>query len=82
MSLPGEDPLPLPLMSATNAQSKMAKDLSDWLNQDGPPRIKVVDLLDGMAVLGYKLAEDGSGVASIAYLREVAGPSSDAAPKN
>ena len=38
MSLPGEDPLPLPLMSATNAQSKMAKDLSDWLNQDGPPQ--------------------------------------------
>ena len=50
--------------------------------EDPRPALDVRDVLDALASLGLKLVPDEEGESSLAYLRELRRPASDAAPFN
>ena len=64
--------------SSIKANGDEDDDETDYVGKLLAPR----DVLDALASLGLKLVPDPEGESSIAYLREIRRPASEAAPMN
>ena len=66
--------------AAIDEQIEFAHELVEFM--DVEESLCALDLLDALASAGLKLALDGNATTSLAYMRELRRPASEAAPNN